>query len=52
MDGKTVVGLILTIARLAIMNFSMSVGNVYVAEGPSSLSDAGSAFTKYEVGGM
>ena len=27
-------------------------GNVYVAEGPASLSDAGSAFTKYEVGGM
>ncbi len=24
-------------------------GNVYVAEGPSSLADAGSAFTKYEV---
>lgn len=29
-----------------------SEGNVYVAEGPASLSDAGSAFTKYEVGGM
>ena len=27
-------------------------GNVYVAEGPAALSDAGSAFTKYEVGGM
>ena len=27
-------------------------GNVYVAEGPSSLSDAGSAFTKYLVAGM
>ncbi len=27
-------------------------GNVYVAEGPASLSDAGSAFTKYEVAGM
>ena len=27
-------------------------GNVYVAEGPASLSDAGSAFTKYELGGM
>jgi DNA-binding beta-propeller fold protein YncE len=27
-------------------------GNVYVAEGPASLADAGSAFTKYEVGGM
>ena len=26
-----------------------SDGNVYVAEGPASLSDAGSAFTKYEV---
>jgi sugar lactone lactonase YvrE len=26
-------------------------GNVYVAEGPASLADAGSAFTKYEVGG-
>ena len=26
-------------------------GNVYVAEGPASLSDAGSAFTKYETGG-
>jgi hypothetical protein len=26
-------------------------GNVYVAEGPSSLAVAGSAFTKYEVGG-
>ena len=25
-------------------------GNVYVAEGPASLEDAGSAFTKYEVG--
>ena len=25
-------------------------GNVYVAEGPASLADAGSAFTKYEVG--
>ena len=24
-------------------------GNVYVAEGPASLADAGSAFTKYEV---
>lgn len=24
-------------------------GNVYVAEGPASLEDAGSAFTKYEV---
>jgi len=27
-------------------------GNVYVAEGPASLADAGSAFTKYEIGGM
>ena len=27
-------------------------GNVYVAEGPASLADAGSAFTKYEVGDM
>ena len=27
-------------------------GNVYVAEGPASLSDAGSAFTKYPVAGM
>lgn len=27
-------------------------GNVYVAEGPASLSDAGSAFTKYEVDGQ
>jgi len=27
-------------------------GNVYVAEGPASLADAGAAFTKYEVGGM
>ncbi len=27
-------------------------GNVYVAEGPASLADAGSAFTKYAVGGM
>lgn len=27
-------------------------GNVYVAEGPASLSDAGSAFTKYEIGDM
>jgi len=27
-------------------------GNVYVAEGPASLSDAGSAFTKYVVAGM
>ena len=27
-------------------------GNVYVAEGPASLSDAGSAFTKYLVAGM
>jgi hypothetical protein len=27
-------------------------GNVFVAEGPASLSDAGSAFTKYEVAGM
>ena len=27
-------------------------GNVYVAEGPASLSDAGSAFTKYAVAGM
>ena len=27
-------------------------GNVYAAEGPASLSDAGSAFTKYVVGGM
>jgi hypothetical protein len=27
-------------------------GNVYVAEGPASLADAGSAFTKYEVTGM
>ena len=27
-------------------------GNVFVAEGPSSLSDAGSAFTKYVVAGM
>ena len=27
-------------------------GNVFVAEGPSSLADAGSAFTKYEVGDM
>lgn len=27
-------------------------GNVFVAEGPASLSDAGSAFTKHEVGGM
>ena len=27
-------------------------GNVYVAEGPAALSDAGSAFTKYEGGGM
>ena len=26
-------------------------GNVYVAEGPASLSDAGSAFTKYEAAG-
>ena len=26
--------------------------NVYVAEGPASLSDAGSAFTKYVVAGM
>ena len=26
-------------------------GNVYVAEGPASLADAGSAFTKYEVAG-
>lgn len=27
-------------------------GNVYVAEGPASLFDAGSAFTKYEIGDM
>jgi DNA-binding beta-propeller fold protein YncE len=27
-------------------------GNVFVAEGPASLADAGSAFTKYEVAGM
>ncbi|MEX2049238.1 MAG: peptidyl-alpha-hydroxyglycine alpha-amidating lyase family protein [Gemmatimonadota bacterium] len=27
-------------------------GNVYVAEGPASLADAGAAFTKYAVGGM
>ncbi len=27
-------------------------GNVFVAEGPASLQDAGSAFTKHEVGGM
>ena len=27
-------------------------GNVFVAEGPASLSDAGSAFTKYVVAGM
>ena len=27
-------------------------GNVYVAEGPASLSDAGSAFSKYEVAGQ
>ena len=27
-------------------------GNVYAAEGPSSLSDAGSPFTKYQVAGM
>ena len=27
-------------------------GNVYVAEGPASLSDAGAAFTKYEVAGQ
>jgi hypothetical protein len=27
-------------------------GNVFVAEGPASLSDAGSAFTKYEVAGI
>ena len=26
-------------------------GNVFVAEGPASLADAGSAFTKYEVAG-
>jgi len=27
-------------------------GNVYVAEGPASLADAGAAFTKYAIGGM
>ncbi len=27
-------------------------GNVYVAEGPASLADAGSAFTKYVVAGL
>ncbi len=27
-------------------------GNVYVAEGPASLADAGSAFTKYSIAGM
>ena len=32
MDGKSVVGLILTIVPLATMNFSTSVGNVYVNE--------------------
>ena len=27
-------------------------GNVYAAEGPAALSDAGSTFTKYVVAGM